>query len=77
MSALNCCWTDRNRVIIKSLGAFTNESAANEPFQSAQCGMILGRRKAEGIANRVCASGSPDAMHVIFRMFRKVVIDDM
>lgn len=64
-------------MIIETFRAFANESAADEPFESAQHAVILRRRETERISNRVCASSASDAMDVIFGMFGKVVIDDM
>ena len=64
-------------MIIETLGAFTNKSAANKSFESAQSPMILGRRETQRISNRVRAASASDAMHVVFGMFGKVVIDDV
>jgi hypothetical protein len=77
--ALVCGFHTANgsRLIVETIGAFANEPAANEPFKSAQHAMIFGRRETERIANRVGASGAPDAMDVILGMFGKVVIDDV
>jgi hypothetical protein len=64
-------------MIIETLGAFTNKSPANKSFEGAERGMILGSGEAKGIANRVRASGAPDAVDVILGMFGEVVIDDV
>lgn len=69
--------SDRNRLIIETVGAFADKAAANEAFESAQDAVILGRRETERVANRVRASSAADAVYVILGMFGEVVIDDV
>jgi hypothetical protein len=67
----------RSRLIIETVGAFANESAADESLESAQRAMIFGCRETQRVPNRVCSPGAADAMNVILGMFWKVIIDDV
>ena len=64
-------------MIIETVGAFANESAADEPFESAQRAVVFGRRETQRVTDRVRPPGAPDAVDIIFGMFGKVVIDDV
>ena len=66
---------DRGRLIIETVGAFANQPATDEPFQSAQRPVVLGRRETQRVPDRVRSPGAPDAMNVILRMFRKIIIN--
>ena len=53
------------------------DPASQEPFELLETVGILVRHETDGIANRLCASGPPNAMHVIFGLRREVEVDDV
>jgi hypothetical protein len=67
----------RSRLIIETVGAFANQSATDEPFESAQRAVVFGCRETQRVPDRVRSPGAPDAMNVILGMFWKVIIDDV
>ena len=67
----------RPGAVIKPFGAFSDQSPANETLQPAQRRMVLRRGETERFADGQRAPGAPDPMHIIFRVFGKVIVDDM
>ena len=50
---------------------------ADEPFDGFDGFEFLGSDQGKGIAFRLGAASSPDAVHIIFGVLRNVVVDDM
>lgn len=67
----------RGRLIIETVGAFANESTANEPFEGAQRAVVFGCRETQRVTDGVRPPGAPDAVDVILGMFGEVIIDDV
>src|ERR1017187_4372467 len=63
--------------IVKPFCFFPHDAATNETLQRTQFAVILVGDKTDGVADGVRASGAADAMDVILRVHREIVIDDM
>ena len=63
--------------IIKSLCLLPHNAATDETFKSTEFAVIFVRDKTDGVTDGVRASGAPDAMDVIFRVHREIVIHDV
>jgi hypothetical protein len=64
-------------MIIKIIRPLPDHAASDESFQRTKSVAILRRDKADGISDRLRSSGSPDAVHIVFRMHGKIEIDDV
>jgi hypothetical protein len=67
----------RGHVVVEAFGALPYNSAADETLERAQCPLIFRRNEADGIAHGMGATGATDAMDVILRVHRKVVVHDV
>src|SRR6267143_4379440 len=63
-----------SRVVIKAFRPFPHNAATDETFERAQRPLIFGRNKADRITDGMCAAGASNAMDVILRVHRKIVI---
>ena len=63
--------------IIKSLRPFPHDAATDEAFKRTEFAVVLGRDKADGVANRVRTSGAADAMDIILGVHREIIIHDV
>ena len=61
----------------ESLVVFSNNTATDKPLERSQRRSILRGHKANGVADRLRATGSSDPMHIVFGMHREVEIDHM
>ena len=68
------CSCRRGSAIVKAFGAFPHHTAADEPFERAQGGMIFRRRKAQGVAYGMRPTGAANAMHIILGMHGEVIV---
>ena len=64
----------RGCVIIKAFRLLSHDPATDKPFKRAQRSLIFRRNKTDRIADGMRAAGASDAMHVIFRVHREIVI---
>ena len=64
-------------MIIKIVSPLSHNAASDESLQRTKSVSIFRRHKADGIPDRLCPSGPPDAVNIIFRVHRKIEIDDM
>jgi hypothetical protein len=60
--------------IVKSLRPLAHDAASDEAFQRPQRALIFRRDEADGVAHRLRPPCAADAMHVILRMHREIVI---
>jgi hypothetical protein len=67
----------RRRVVIEAFGAFPDNATADESLERAECILIFGGDEADRVADGMRATGSPDAVHVILRVHREVIIHDV
>jgi hypothetical protein len=67
----------RGRVVIETFGALPHYAATNESFKRAQRSVILWGDKADRVANGMGATGASDAMNIILRVHRKIVVHHM
>ena len=67
----------RNRVIIKVVSPLSHYAASDESLQRTKSVSIFRRHKADGVPDRLCPSGPPDAVNIIFRVHRKIEIHDV
>src|SRR6267378_8402719 len=66
-----------SRVVIKAFRPFPHNAATDETFEHAQRPLIFGRNKADRIADGVGAAGASDAMDIILRVHRKIIVHHM
>ena len=66
-----------HRVVIKIVSPLPYNAASDEPLQRTKSVSIFRRHKADGIPDRLCPSGPPDAVNIIFRVHRKIEIHDV
>jgi hypothetical protein len=64
-------------MIIKIIRPLPDHAASDESFHRTKGFAILRCDKADGISDRMRSSGSSDAVYVVFRMHRKIEIDDV
>ena len=64
-------------MIIKIVSSLSHHATSDESLQSAKSVSIFRRHKADGIPDRLCPSGPPDSVNIIFRMHRKIEIHDV
>jgi hypothetical protein len=69
------CW--RSRVVIEAFRPFSHNAATNETFQRAQRSLILLGNKADCVADGMRATGASDAMDIILRVHREIVVHYM
>src|ERR1041385_1703706 len=50
---------------------------ADEMFNRLQRGQLVAAHECESVAHILGASRPPDAVHIIFRMLRHIVVDDV
>ena len=65
------------RFIIETFRFLPHNPATDETFKRAQRSLILWRDETDRIADSVGAPGASDAMNVILRVHREIVIHDM
>src|ERR1035437_3920285 len=63
--------------VVETLCPFADDAAADESLQRAQFVPVLRRDKADRVAHRVRPAGAPDAMDIILRVHREIVIHHM
>ena len=63
--------------IVETFRPLADDAAADESLQRAQFVPVLRRDKADGVAHRVRPAGAADAMDIIFRVHREIVIHHM
>ena len=64
-------------MIIKIVSSLSHHATSDESFQRAKSLSIFRRHKADGVSDRLCPSGPPDSVNIIFRMHRKIEIHDV
>src|SRR6202011_2963334 len=67
----------RSRVVIEAFRPFPHNAATNESFERAQRSVIFRCDKADCVANGMGTTGAPDAMNIILRVHRKIVVHHM
>jgi hypothetical protein len=67
----------RGHVVVEAFRAFPHNPAADETLERAQRRLVVRRDEADRVAHRERAAGAPDAMDVILRVHREVVVHDM
>ena len=67
----------RRVAVIEILQLHARNFLADEPLDGEDMPRILGNHDGEGVAARFRAARAADAMDVIFRMLRHVVVDDV
>src|SRR4029077_12277443 len=67
----------RRLIVIETFRLFPYDPAADETLERTQRSLIFRRNKADRITNGVCAAGASDAMDVILRVHREVVVHHM
>ena len=60
--------------VIESLRALAHDAASDKPLQRPQLAVIFRRHKTDGIAHRVRPACPSDAMDVILRVHREIVV---
>ena len=66
-----------SRVVIEAFRSFPHNTATNESFERAQRSVILRGDKADRVANGMGATRASDAMNIILRVHRKIVVHHM
>ena len=64
-------------MIIEIVSSLSHHATSDESFQRAKSLSIFRRHKADGVSDRLCPSGPPDSVNIIFRMHRKIEIHDV
>jgi hypothetical protein len=64
----------RGRVVIETIRPFPYNASTDKSLERAQGSLIFRRNKADGVSNGMGSASSSDAMNIILRMHRKVVI---
>jgi len=72
-SGRSCDWSPPGSVI-KPFGTLPHDTPADEAFNGAQLRVVFRGHEADGVAHRVGAAGSADAVDIILRVHRKIVI---
>jgi len=74
--ALSLVWVARRSrgIVVKTLRFFTNDTPADEPLQRTQFIMVFGSDKTDGVAHGMGAAGAADAVDIILRMHRKIIV---
>src|SRR5690242_11389717 len=67
----------RGGCVVEFFGTFAHDPAADKAFERAQGVLILRRHKADGIAHRVRAARSADAVNIILGVHGEIIIDDV
>ena len=62
------------RVVVEAFRPFPHNAATDETFERAQRPLIFGRNKADRITDGVRAAGASNAMDVILRVHREIVV---
>src|SRR5205823_3088026 len=65
------------RVVVEAFRPFSHNAAPDETFERAQRRLIFGRNEADRITDGVRAAGASNAMDIILRMHREIVIHHM
>jgi len=60
--------------VVETFSPFSHDAAPDKPFQRTQCASILGCHKTDGVTDRLCSSGASNAMDIILRVHREIVI---
>src|SRR5437588_6466341 len=63
--------------VVESLRTFAHDPAADEAFERTQGALIFGCDETDSVAHGVGAARPANAVDVVFRVLREVVIDDM
>ena len=66
-----------DRVIIKIVSPLSHNAASDESLQRTKSVSIFRRHEADGIPDRLCSSGPPDAVDIIFRVHWKIEIHNV
>src|SRR5438270_6621824 len=64
----------RSLIVIETFRLFPDDPAADETLERAQLSLIFRRDETDRIAHRMCAARAPDAMDIILRLHREVVV---
>ena len=67
----------RSLIVIETFRLFSDDPAADETLERTQRPLIFRRNKADRITDGVRAAGASDAMDIILRVHREIVIHDM
>jgi hypothetical protein len=66
-----------NRLIVKIIRPLSHDAASDKSLQRTKSISIVWCHKADGIPDRLCPSGPPDAVNIIFRVHGKIKIHNV
>src|SRR4030095_14712635 len=67
----------RSLIVIETFRLFPYDAAADETLERTQWPLIFRCNETDRITDGVCAAGASDAMDIILRVHREIVIHDM
>ena len=67
----------RSLIVIESFRLFPYDAAADETLERTQRPLIFWRNKADRVTDSVRAAGASDAMDIILRVHREIIIHHM
>src|SRR6476659_6423763 len=67
----------RSLIVIETFRLFPYDPATDETFDATQRPLIFRRNETDRITDGVCAAGASDAMDIILRVHREILIHHM
>jgi hypothetical protein len=70
-------WTSDDGGVVKAFEPEFGNLSPDKALDVADVGGVFGRDECDGVADGLGATRATDAVHVVFRFFRNVVVDDV